>query len=159
MSDVRQSRPPQPAVEDLTFVDAAWNLRQSYRADPLLAPFFEGLRNRRLLGVRDPGAGRVLFPPRSLSEESFAQLQELVPVGPGGVIRTLTRVPGGKGGRPPLTVVFVQLDGADAAAAGHLRGAGADTDDLLALVGRRCRAVFKDAPEGAWTDFWYELEG
>ena len=149
---------PKRAVEDFVFVDAEWSLKQRYRRDPLQAPFFEGLKQKRLLGVRDPVRGLVMFPPRSFADESFSAMSELVPVGPAGTIRTLTRVtPGGKDPKPPFTVVFVQLDGAASAAAGRLRGPGSDPADPLTLIGRRCRAVFKDRPEGAFTDFWYEL--
>jgi len=143
--------------EELIFVDARWSLRQSYRADPLIAPFFAALRERRLVGVRIDG--RVLFPPRHFAEERFAAASELVPVGPGGVIRTATRiVPAGKIPAPPFLVVFVQLDGADSAAAGRLEG-GADSALPLALIGRRARAVFRAEPKGEWSDFWYELDG
>lgn len=149
---------PMRAAEEFVFVDAEWSLKQRYWRDPLQAPFFEGLKSKRLLGVRDPARGLVLFPPRGFCEESFSAMSELVPVGPAGVIRTLTKIiPGGKEPRPPFIVVFVQLDGADSAAAGRLRGAGSDPADPLTLIGARCRAVFKPQPEGAFTDFWYEL--
>ena len=150
-----------PPEEEFLFVDAAWELRQSYRRDPLQRPFFAGLKEKRLLGVRDPASGRVLFPPRSLWDEPYAELHDLAPVGPGGVIRTLTRVPGGSGpnSRPPQLVVFVQLDGASTAASGTLRGPGSDTADPIRLIGARCKAVFKPEPAGDWNDYWYELEG
>jgi uncharacterized OB-fold protein len=143
--------------EEFVFVDGRWSLLQSYRADPMLAPFFAALRNKRLVGLRHQG--RVLLPPRHFAEEGFATSSELVPVGPGGVIRTLTRIaPGGKNSVPPFLVVFVQLDGADSAAAGRLQ-ASADIANPLALIGCRCGAVFKDEPKGEWSDFWYELAG
>ena len=149
---------PKRAGEDFTFVDAEWSLTQRYRQDPLQAQFLLGLKQQRLLGVRDAARGLVMFPPRNSFEESFSAMTELVPVGPGGVIRTLTRlVPGGKSPKQPFMVAFVQLDGADSAAAGRLRGPGSDPADPLSLIGTRCRAVFKPEPEGAFTDFWYEL--
>jgi uncharacterized OB-fold protein len=144
--------------EEFVFVDAEWALKQSYRRDPLQLPFLAGLKEKQLFGVRDTVRNLVMFPPRAFAEESFSEMSELVPVGPSGVIRTLTKVvPGGKEPRPPFLVVFVQLDGADSAAAGRLRGEPDDVDPL-SLIGARCRAVFKSEPEGAWTDFWYELE-
>jgi len=144
--------------QEYVYVDAEWSLKQSYRRDPLHLPFLAGLKEKRLLGVRDSVRNLVMFPPRSFAEESFSEMSELVPIGPGGIIRTLTRiVPSGKEPRPPFLVVFVQLDGADSAAAGRLRGEPSDCDPL-SFIGARCRAVFKNEPEGAWTDFWYELE-
>jgi uncharacterized OB-fold protein len=149
---------PKRAGEDFVFVDAEWSLTQRYRQDPLQALFLAALKEKRLVGVRDPVRGLVMFPPRGFAEESFSAMTELVTVGPGGIIRTLTRIaPGGKQPKPPYIVAFVQLDGADSAAAGRLRGPGSDPADPLSLIGARCRAVFKAEPEGAFTDFWYEL--
>ena len=134
MSDTRPKRPG----EDLVFVDAEWALIQRYRQDPLQARFLAALKEKRLVGVRDPVRGLVMFPPRSLSEESFSPMTELVPVGPGGIVRTLARiVPAGKQPRPPYIVAFVQLDGADSAAAGRLRGAGSDPGTTTAPAGTR----------------------
>jgi uncharacterized OB-fold protein len=157
MTDAAPPRSASPADEFL-FIDAAWSLRQSYRADPLLAPFLAALKEKRLLGVR--AGARVLFPPSAFDETTFAELHELVPVGPGGGIRTVTRiVPGGSKAPPPYLVVFVQLDGAACASPSRLRGPGSDVANPLDVIGRRCRAVFKPEPTGDWSDFWYEMEG
>lgn len=145
--------------DEFFFVDAQWNLRQSFRRDPLQRQFFKALQERKLLGARDTANNRVLFPPRGFAEESFSALSELVTVGPGGVVRTVTRLPGGgPNKRPPYYVVFVQLDGADSAAAGHLRGVDTDLANPAELIGKRCHAVFKDEPKGDWTDYWYEMD-
>jgi uncharacterized OB-fold protein len=154
MSETKPKRPD----ADFVFVDAEWSLTQRYRQDPLQARFLAALKERRLLGVRDQVRGLIMFPPRGFAEESFSAMTELVPVGPGGIIRTLTRiVPGGKQPKPPYIVAFVQLDGADSAAAGRLRGPGSDPADPLPLIGARCRVVFKPEPEGDSSDYWYEL--
>lgn len=152
-------KPPRDNEDEFVFVDAEWVLKQSWRRDPMLAPFLAALKDRKLFGVRDVVRNKVMFPPRWLAEESYSRMTELVPVGPGGIIRTLTRVPSaGKEPKPPVLAVFVQLDGADSAAAGVLKGAGSDVADPGTLIGKRCRAVFKPEPAGALSDFWYELE-
>jgi uncharacterized OB-fold protein len=162
MSDAaaKRDRPASsPADDEFVFIDAQWNLRQSFRRDPLQRQFFDGLRSRRLLGARDPASLRVLFPPRGFAEETFSAISELVPVGPGGVIRTITRLPGGgPNKRPPYYVVFVQLDGADSASAGHLRGVDVELANSAELIGKQCHAVFKDEPKGDWADYWYEMD-
>ena len=145
--------------EEFVFVDATWELRQTYHRDPIQRQYFAGLLEKRLLGVRDPVGDHVLFPPHTFWDDPYAELHELVPVGPGGVIRTLTRIPGGPNDRPPSIVVYVQLDSASTASAGTLRGPGTDVADPVELIGARCRAVFKDEPTGNWNDYWYELEG
>lgn len=161
MSDISAKpakSPEKPGEDEFVFVDAQWNLRQSFRRDPLQRQFFKGLQDRKLLGARDHLNNRTLFPPRGFAEESFSVLDDLVPVGPGGVIRTITRLPGGgPNKRPPYYVVFVQLDGADSAAAGHLRGVDVELANPADLIGKRCHAVFKDEPKGDWGDYWYEM--
>lgn len=147
----------QDQTDELVYVEAVWALHQSFRRDPLHHAFFTALRSGRPVGSRDPVSGRVSFPPRTIIEESHSLAEELVPLDGGGVIRTLTRQPG-RAGRPPTTAVFVQLDGADTAAAGRLMGPGADTAELLQLIGRRCRLVIADQPKGAWSDYWFELD-
>jgi hypothetical protein len=31
-------------------------------------------------------------------------------------------------------------------------------EDPLTLIGMRCVGVFRDDPQGEWSDYWYELE-
>ncbi len=138
--------------EGIIFIEADWDVRQSYHPDPLLPAFFEALKQKRLLAGRTP-KGRTIFPPSSFCEATYDEVTDLVPVGPEGVIRTFTVLPGS----PSKVIVLVQLDGSDTASPGYLRGAPEGEADLLRLVGSRCRVAFKDEPAGHWTDFWFAL--
>lgn len=151
MSAAKQATAGDP--EGIAFVEASWRFPQIYRADPLLLGFFEGLKQKRLLGGRAPG--RVIFPPTSFCEISYSEVTELVPVGHSGIIRTFTLFPG----TPSRLVVFVQLEGADTACAGYLRGVPEARATSLDLIGAPCRVVFADEPKGDWRDFWFELAG
>ena len=152
MSAVKERNRDEP--EDIDFVDASWEVQQLYRADPLLPPFFERLKEKQLLASKAPGdAGRVTFPPSSFNEMDYSEVADLVPVGPDGIIRAFTVLPA----TPPKVIVFVQLEGADTASPGHLRGLPEDEMHSVDLVGARCRAVFAEEPTGDWTDFWFEL--
>ena len=112
-----------------------------------------------LVGARVAGGSRVIFPPQSVCEVSFRETDDLVDVGPGGIIRTFTIVHTKWGGlATPYIIVFVQLDGASTATGGYLRNVSTDPTGSLSLIGARCRAVFKDEPAGEWSDFWFELE-
>lgn len=139
--------------EGIEFVEAGWDVAQIYRADPLLPPFFEALKQGRLLAGRADGPdGRVIFPPSSFCEESYSEVTELVPVGPRGIIRSFTVLPG----PPQKLIVFVQLEGADTASPGYLRGVEDEDMQALALVGAPCHVVFAEDRKGAWSDFWFE---
>ncbi len=148
-----------PDPEGIVFVDAGWEVPQFYRPDPLLQRMLAELANRRILGSRIAATGRVMFPPQSICEVSFEETDELVEVGPGGVLRTFTIVHTKWGGREvPYIIAFVQFDGANTATAGFLRNVSTEAAGSLSLIGARCRAVFKDEPVGDWSDFWFELE-
>jgi len=153
------AKPAKP-VEDVVFVEGSWHLTQTYRSDPMLDAFFEALKQGKLMGGAVQGSSRVMFPPRSVCELTYAKADRLVPVGPGGTIRSFTKVFStfGNAPKPPYIVAFVQLDGTDTASPAYLRGPGTDSPDLIGLIGKRCKVVCKDQPAGEWDDFWYELE-
>ena len=152
MSGAREQVRKDP--EGIEFVQASWDVPQKYHADPLLLKFFEALKEKKLLAARAPGEkGRVIFPPTSFCEVTFSAVTELVPVGPKGRIVTFTILPG----TTPKLIVFVQLEGADTASAGYLRGVPEGEMTSLSLVGAPCTVVFADEPKGDWSDFWFEL--
>lgn len=152
MSAVRDQVRKDP--EGIEFVEASWDVPQRYHADPLLLKFFDGLKEKQLLAAKVPGeTGRVIFPPASFCEATFSPVTRLVPVGPKGRIITFTLLPGNS----PKLIVFVQLDGADTASAGYLRGVPEERMTSLSFVGASCTAVFADEPKGDWSDFWFEL--
>jgi uncharacterized OB-fold protein len=154
-------RAGRPDPEGIFFVDATWEMEQLYRPDPWLAKSLGEFRNKRICGGLVQDTGRVIFPPTSFCEISFKPVTALVPVGPGGVIRsyTVSRTKFANGLVPPYVIVFVQFDGASTASPGYLKNFG-NVDDLsLDIIGARCRAVFVEAPVGDWTDFWFELGG
>ncbi len=147
--------------EDAVFVEGRWSLRQSYVEDPMLHRFFDELKkNRRLVGGVVPGRERVILPPQRYCELTYEEVRDLVAVGPGGVIRAVTKVmmnlPGAP--TPPYIVAFIQLDGTSNASPGYLRGEAASAIDPIKLVGARCHAVFKAQCAGDWDDFWFELD-
>lgn len=140
--------------ENIEWVEAGWEAQQFYRPDPLLQRFFAALKQKELLAAQSGGASpRTIFPPSTFNEDFGVAIADLVPVGPDGTIRSFTVLPTPSG---PRVIVFVQLDGADTASAGYLRGLPEDQMYSLSLVGARCRAVFADEPKGAWGDFWFE---
>jgi uncharacterized OB-fold protein len=146
--------------QEPVFVDATWQVRQVYRIDPLLDRFFDALREGRLLGGRVTSTGRVTVPPRSYCDVTGEPVEQLEPVGPGGVVRAITQVmtPFPNAPKPPYLIVFVQLDGASNACQGYLRGVDATAPPSLDWVGRRCKAVFAAERTGGWSDFWFEPE-
>src|SRR4051812_5643318 len=108
-------------LDNIEFVDVSWDVPQIYRADPLLPPFFAALKQKRLLAAKAPGqGGRVIFPPTSFCEITYTELKDLTELKPLGTIRTFTVMPSTPS---PKIIVFVQLEGADTASPGYLRGA------------------------------------
>lgn len=84
---------------------------------PMVGAFLTGLRDRRVLGVRD-STGRVVVPAPEYDAATAAALpvQELVDVGPEGVVTSWSWNPKPRAGQPfeqPFAWALVQLDGAD----------------------------------------------
>ena len=85
--------------------------------------FFAGLGERKLLGVRCPGCGRVFVPPRMICERCFAETEEWVEVGPKATAVSFTvasvEVDPKTGGLrdldKPEVLALVKPDGADSA--------------------------------------------
>lgn len=160
MTAADNTRRTHAAPDGIEFIEALWEVHQHYVPSPSLVAFFEGLTRKETLGARVAGTGRVIVPPQTYCEMTFLPTEALVPVGPGGTIRSFTIVQNrfGNAPPPPLYLVFVQFDGAGTASPGYLRGHEAEPGTELALIGARCRAVFTPQPQGDWRDFWFELE-
>jgi uncharacterized protein len=117
---------------------------------PVLGRFLTGLRDGTLLGSRC--GDRVLCPPVEYDPATGDAIQvDLVPVGPGGVVRTWTWVtePSRKHPLPhPFAFALIQLDGADTA---MVHAVDAGSIDAM-TTGMRVTARFAPDPVGAITD-------
>ena len=95
---------------------AAHVLEYPYRRSvgPVLGAFFSGLTEQRIVGVRARD-GRVLVPPVEYDPDTGESIDEIVPVGPGGVVTTWSWVEKPRPKHPldrPFAWALVQLDGA-----------------------------------------------
>jgi len=84
---------------------------------PVLARFFDGLREHRIEGIRRPN-GTVLVPPTEYDPDTSESLTEFVEVGQTGTVTTWAWIAEPRPGNPlrgPFAWVLVRLDGADTA--------------------------------------------
>jgi uncharacterized OB-fold protein len=136
------------AETESTRLTAAHVLEFPYRRSvgPIMGAFFTGLREQRLIGVRARD-GRVLVPPVEYDPESGESLDELVPVGPGGVVTTWAWVETPRAKHPldrPFAWALVQLDGT---ASGMLHAV--DAGNAAAMrTGMRVRPRWNPEPQG-----------
>jgi uncharacterized protein len=84
---------------------------------PIIGAFLHGLRDRRVLGIRDAD-GRVIVPPQEYDPQTSAALgaDDLVEVGTEGEVTTWSWNAKPRLGQPldrPFAYVLVRLDGAD----------------------------------------------
>lgn len=131
---------------------AAHTLEYPYRRSvgPVLGAFFSALSEQRLVGVRARD-GRVLVPPVEYDPESGEAIDEIVPVGPGGVVTTWAWVETPRPKHPldrPFAWALVKLDGA-ASAMLHAVDAGSAAK---MRTGMRVTPRWKAAPEGTIHD-------
>jgi len=127
---------------------AAHVLEYPYRRSvgPVLGAFFTALSEQRLVGVRTHD-GRVLVPPVEYDPESGESIDEIVPVGPGGVVTTWAWVEKPRAKHPlqrPFAWALVKLDGATS---GMLHAVDAGSSAKM-KTGMRVRPRWKAEREG-----------
>jgi hypothetical protein len=117
---------------------------------PVIGAFLTALREQRIVGVRGVD-GRVIVPPTEYDPVTADDIDELVPVGPGGVVTTWAWVESPAPKHPldhPFAWALVQLDGADT---GLLHAVDAGSMDAM-RTGMRVTPRWRAEREGAITD-------
>ncbi len=142
-----------------------WNITYTHALGETASWFYVQLRDHaKLYGKRDAKSGRVLVPPRAFSDQTLEPTGDWVEVGPGGKIETFTITYEEFSGLPPPPYAFgyVQLDGADTAIGGFIRGVDL-TDPAAAAqklkIGTRVITRFAEKRTGDVLDFWFEPDG
>ena len=82
---------------------------------PVIGAFLTGLREQRVLGIRDAG-GRVVCPPVEYDPQTGEPITEMVEVGTEGTVTSWSWVPEVRDGQPlqtPHALALIRLDGAD----------------------------------------------
>ena len=124
---------------------------------PVLARFFNDLRDRKLVGIRDR-SGRVLVPPQEYDPQTGEGLDEFVEVGPGGEVLCFTWVGTPREKQPldhPFAYALIRLDGADTPLL-HAVDAG---EESRIRAGARVVPRWADEPSGGICDITcFELE-
>ncbi len=147
------------AEADSTRLTAAHVLEYPYRRSvgPVLGAFFTALSEQRIVGVKTRD-GRVLVPPVEYDPESGESIDEIVPVGPGGVVTTWAWVEKPRAKHPlakPFAWALVKLDGATS---GMLHAVDAGSAAKM-QTGMRVRPRWKTEREGNIHDIvCFELE-
>jgi len=116
----------------------------------VLSRFFTALREQRILGVR-AGDGRVLVPAREYDPDTAEAIDELVEVGPGGVVTSWAWVTRPREKQPlqrPFAYALIRLDGADTALL-HAVDAGSEAK---MKTGMRVRARWAEKTVGSIRD-------
>ena len=127
---------------------AAHTVEYPYRRSvgPVLGAFFSALTEQRIVGVKARD-GRVLVPPVEYDPDTGDSIDEIVPVGPGGVVTTWAWVETPRPKHPldkPFAWALVKLDGA---ASGMLHAVDAGSAAKM-RTGMRVTPRWKATPEG-----------
>ena len=138
---------------DPTILTASFTLEYTFKRSlgPVLGAFFEGLREKSILGMRTP-KGRVLVPPSEYDPDTGEPLSELVKVGEQGVVTTYTWVPEPRSQQPlktPFAFALIKLDGSDVPFL-HVVDTGGVREKMR--IGMRVKARWADERNGAITD-------
>ncbi|HKY17016.1 MAG TPA: OB-fold domain-containing protein [Microthrixaceae bacterium] len=125
---------------------------------PVIGAFLTGLRNERVLGIRDT-QGRVVCPPVEYDPQTGEPLTEMVEIGTEGTITSWSWVANVREGQPldrPHALAFIRLDGADTSMLHAVDASGPDAVN----TGARVRIRWAPEREGLITDIaCFELVG
>lgn len=121
--------------------------------------FFRELRdNKRILGIKCSGCGKVYVPPRKVCGPCFAQMHQFVEVGPKGVIGSFTILryafidpETGKQKPIPYGYGFIRFDGADTLFQHYID----IEDESQVRIGARVEPVFAEERKGTIRDISY----
>jgi uncharacterized OB-fold protein len=117
---------------------------------PVIARFFDGLREKRIEGIRMKSGG-VLVPPTEYDPRTGEELSDFVEVGQTGVVTTWAWVSEPRPANPlkkPFAWALVQLDGADTKL---LHAVDADSEDRM-KTGMRVRVKWAEERTGRIQD-------
>ncbi len=123
----------------------------NYRLGAYLERYLDGLKEKKILGVRCSGCGKVLVPPRMYCGGCRLRLEEWVELGTEGelVEFTVGHVSMSKGRlsqAEPFTIGLVRPDGAALPLLARIRGA----DPAALRPGMRMRAVWDPDAENEY---------
>lgn len=117
---------------------------------PVLSRFATALRDRKILGARRAD-GTVMVPPKEYDPDTAAAIEELVEVGPAGVVKSWAWVGEPRAAQPlarPFAYALVQLDGADTP---MVQVVDAGSEEAM-KTGMRVTARWSDEATGMITD-------
>lgn len=129
----------------------------NYRVGAYLEKYIQGLGQGKIYGIKCPGCGKVVVPPRKICGACNEIMEDYVEVGPEGTVEdyTVGHVKINLGQLepvdPPQIIGLVKLEGADSLLAALIKGV--EPGDLG--EGLRVRAVFKDPPKDSLEDLDY----
>jgi len=131
-------------------IPGEWPLSSyTFKADKVMDRFLDGLKDKRILGIKCPGCGIIYVPPKLLCGRCHSQLridraEDWVPVSDKGTVITFTV------GDDTITIV-VKLDGTDTIFLSSL--GGIKLEDVK--VGMHVQAVWAEEPRGELSDIAY----
>lgn len=131
---------------------APHSIEYAYRRSvgPILGRFFTGLRDRQLYGSRTSD-GRVLVPPAEYDPNTGDAVDEIVEVGPGGVVTSWSWIASPLPEHPldrPFAFALIQLEGASTSLL-HVVDAG---DEASMRTGMRVKPRWRAETQGEILD-------
>ncbi|MCD6570646.1 MAG: Zn-ribbon domain-containing OB-fold protein [Deltaproteobacteria bacterium] len=129
---------------------------------PTWTRFFEGLREKKILGTKCKECGRILVPARPFCPRCFEPMEEWVEVAQEGTIITWSYVNytyfGVTADMIPIVPTRIKLDGVDGGWGGRIGGFDIKDFDLVnkkVKVGARVKAVWSGERHGHLRDIEY----
>ena len=138
---------------------APFELAYTYKRSngPVMSKFFEGLREQKILGTKS-SMGKVFAPAAEFDPKTNESLSEMIEVGPGGVIESLSWIKNPQHHhliKQPFAFALIRLDGADTSMLHMVT----DCKESDLSIGTRVQATWSEVHEQRITDIkFFKLE-
>lgn len=143
-------------------VPGKWEIEYKYATGPYLGKFLEGLKEKKIYGIKCPSCKRIILPPRILCERCYVQLSlnDIVEVKDTGIVQTFFVVYRQFFGLPPppYAVGLIKLDGADEGIVHFLGGIDLSDPNKISeknIIGSKVQAVWNEERKGNILDIKY----
>lgn len=141
-------------------IPGKWEIEYRYAAGPYISKFLEGLKEKKIYGVRCPSCRRVLIPPRMFCDRCHVELNEWVEVKDQGeleafivIYRKFYGLPD-----PPYALGSIKLEDASEPIL-HFIGEVDITNPLkipeILKPGIKVKAVWREERKGSILDIMY----
>jgi uncharacterized OB-fold protein len=141
-------------------IPGKWEIEYKYAAGPYISKFLEGLKEKKIFGIKCNSCKRVYVPPRMFCERCYVELNDWVEVKETGTLETFIVVYRKFYGLPdpPYALGLIKLDGASESFLHYLGEVDLSRPEKIPEIlkqGQKVIAIWNEERKGSILDIKY----